>query len=88
MLDEKALTRIATKELVSIFGKEYLRSNYRNTCRAWGMIADHTYMLFVGIKDSEDLPDREANGHGWVVYGKVLVDALTGEIKSTEYSLE
>ena len=88
MLNEKTLTRIATKELVSIFGKEYLRSNYCNTCRAWGMIGGHTYMFFVGVKGSEDLPDREANDHGWVVYGKVLVDALTGEIKSTEYNLE
>ena len=88
MLDEKTLTRIATKELISIFGREYLQSNFYNTCKTYGIVADQTYMLFVGIKDSEDLPDREANDHGWVVYGKVLVDALTGEIKSTEYSLE
>lgn len=89
MLDTKTLMRIATAELIRVFGKEYLRSNYFNTCQAQGIInGGQTFQLFVGIKGSKDLPNRKANDHGWVVYGKVLVDAITGKIKSTEYVLE
>ena len=88
MLDEKTLMQKATAELIRIFGKGYLRDNYRNTCKAYGMVDDQTFQLFVGIKGAADLPDRKPNAKGWVVYGKVFVDAVTGEIKETEYALE
>lgn len=88
MLDERTLMQTATNELISLFGKEYLKNNYKNTCKAYGMIDDHTFQLFVGIKDSKDLPNRKATDKGWVVYGKILLDAITGKVKNTEYVLE
>lgn len=89
MLDRKALMRIATGKLIDIFGRKYLQDNYANTCKAYGMVNDGTFQLFVGIKSDDDLPERKAyDHHGWVVFGKVLVDAITGEIINTEYVLE
>lgn len=88
LLSEKALKKYACDELIKVFGRKYLQDNYENTLQAHGMADDETYMFFVGIKDDEDLPDREANEKGWVVYGKVLVNAITGKIVNTEYVLE
>lgn len=88
MLDERTLMQTATNELISLFGKEYLKNNYNNTCKAYGMVDDQTFQLFVGIKGSKDLPDRKATDKGWVVYGKILLDANTGKTKNKEYVLE
>lgn len=88
MLSEKKLTQKATEELIKVFGKKYLQDNFRNTCVARGSLADDAYQFFVGIKGSKDLPNREANEKGWVVYGLVILDAITGEAKKMEYSLE
>ena len=88
MLATNTLFKKAMAELISIFGKEYLRANYENTCRASGIIGGNTYQLFVGIKGSKDLPERQANEKGWVVYAKILLDAATGKVKQTEYVLE
>lgn len=88
MLNERTLMQRAMDKLIDLFGKEYLKNNYKNTCRAFGMVDDQTFQLFVGIKDSDDLPNRKATDKGWVVYGKILLDANTGTIKNTEYVLE
>lgn len=88
MYNKQALMKIATSQLVNVFGRKYLQDNYSNMCKAYGMIDDQTFQLFVGIKDSKDLPDRKATEKGWVVFGKVLIDAITGETKNIEYALE
>ncbi len=88
MLSERELTEIAAKELIRIFGRKYLRDTYAGTCVAHGFPDNHVFMLFLGIKGSKDLPGRKADSHGWVVYGKVLVNAETGEIQETDYALE
>lgn len=88
MLTTRELFKIAMSELISLFGKEYLKTNYENTCQASGMLNNQTYQLFVGIKDKKDLPERKANDKGWVVYAKILLDATTGKVKETEYVLE
>lgn len=88
MLSEKQLMKRACKELIKVFGREYLQKNYERTLRAQGLCDSDTFMLFVGIKDDEDLPNRKANEKGWVVYGKVLLDAHSGELKEIEYELE
>ena len=88
MLETNLLFERAMAEIISIFGKEYLRANYENTCQASGIIGGNTYQLFVGIKGSKDLPERQANEKGWVVYAKILLDAATGKVKQTEYVLE
>lgn len=88
VLSTKELTKNACGELAKVFGKEYLRKNYENTLEGHGLIGDSTFMMFVGLKSKEDLPDREANDKGWVVYGKVLLDANTGKMKNIEYVLE
>ena len=88
MLDERTLMRKATEEFIKVFGRKYLQDNYQNTCKAYGIIGDQTYQLFIGIKGSKDLPNRKANKKGWVVYGLVLLDAITGERKKLEYALE
>ena len=88
MLTTRELFKKAMSELVSLFGKEYLQTNYENTCQASGMLNNQTYQLFVGIKDKKDLPERKANDKGWVVYAKILLDATTGNLKDIEYVLE
>ena len=88
MLATKTLFKKAMAELIKLFGKEYLKANYENTCQSSGMVGADTYQLFVGIKDSDDLPDRDATDKGWVVYAKILLDATTGNVKETEYVLE
>lgn len=88
MLTTKELFKIATNELIKLFGKEYLKANFENTCQSSGMIGKETFFFFVGIKDSKDLPNRKANDKGWVVYAKILVDAVTGDIKQKDYVLE
>lgn len=88
MLTTRELFKIAMSELISLFGKEYLKTNYENTCQASGMLNNQTYQLFVGIKDKKDLPERKANDKGWVVYAKILLDATTGKVKEIEYVLE
>ena len=88
MLKERELMKSACGELIKIFGKKYLQDNYENTLKARGMVDDSTFMLFVGLKTDDDLPGRKATDKGWVVYGKVLVDAITGKVVKTEYALE
>ena len=88
MLDERTLMRMATEEFIKVFGRKYLQDNYYNTCKAYGIIDENTYQLFIGIKGSKDLPDRKANEKGWVVYGLVWLDTTTGEKKKFEYALE
>ena len=88
MLTTSELFKIAMSELISLFGKEYLKTNYENTCQASGMLNNQTYQLFVGIKDKKDLPERKANDKGWVVYAKILLDATTGNLEDIEYVLE
>ena len=84
-MEERNLARIAIGKLIEIFGKQYLRDNYVGSCTSYGMLDDKTFLFFLGIKTSSDLPDRKANDHGWVIYGKVLVNASTGEIKNIDY---
>ena len=88
MLNENDLMKIALTELIRIFGRKYLQDTHKDTCRAYGMVNESTYMLFLGIKGSKDLPHRKATDKGWVVYGKILLDAITGKVKNTEYVLE
>lgn len=88
MKTEKELMRIATGKLIDIFGKQYLRDNYTNTIKSYGMLDDNIFALFVGIKSDDDLPGRKAERHGWVVYGQVNVNATTGKVLNTVYALE
>lgn len=88
MLDEKVLFKKAVDELIAVFGRKYLQDNYQNTCKAYGFVTDDYYQLFIGIKGSKDLPDREANEKGWVVYGLVWLDGRSGEVVKLEYVLE
>ena len=88
MLTEKVLFKKAAAELIKVFGKSYLRENLKDSCQAYGFIGENLYQLFVGIKSSDDLPDRKANEKGWVVFGLVFLDTLTGTVKKLEYGLE
>lgn len=87
-MTEEELFHIAVNEFIRVFGRKYLQDNYYNTCRAEGIIANNTYQLFLGIKDSDELPDRKATAKGWVVYGLIYLDANTGKVKKLEYQLE
>jgi len=88
LLDKETLFKLAMREVRVIFGRQYLQDNYEGTCTAAGMPTDETYQLFVGIKTKRDLPDREANDKGWVVYAKVVLDAMTGKVVDIEYARE
>ncbi len=80
MLAEKTLVQIATKELIKEYGKEYLQKTYEGSCIAKGMATKDLFMFFLGIKTKTDLPDREADDHGWVVSGTIYIDANSGKI--------
>ena len=89
LLNTKQLMEIASNEAVKIFGRPYLQKNFSNLCTAHGIINNgDVFQFFIGIKGQDELPDREADDHGWVVYGNILVDAITGKVKEKEYVLE
>lgn len=88
MLSEKDLFKNGINEIIKIFGKKYLQDNYEGTCVAKGLIDPSTFMVFVGLKTSKQLPGRKATEKGWVVYAEILIDAFSGNIKSENYILE
>lgn len=88
MLPRETLFKKAMDEIVSIFGKDYLRKNYEGTCQAEGVLNTGEYQFFVGIKDLNDLPGRIADEKGWVVYANILIDAISGKVLKKEYALE
>ena len=87
-MEEKDLVGIAVDKIRQLFGEEYIRRTNGGQCTSRGMIDDKTFMFLVAFKGSQELPDREANDHGWVVYAKVLIDKATGMIKDVDYVLE
>ncbi len=89
MLSEQELLVIALKKMVSIFGAEYFKQNCMDCCVAYGYWDDNKkYMLFLGVKDEDELPNRKATPKGWVVYAEVVLDTTTGEIWKLDYALE
>ena len=88
MLDERTLQKLATEELIKIYGKQYLQENYENTWLGHGMLKNGRYMLFVGIKTEDDLPDHPADDHGWVVSANVWLDQETGKLLDIRYTKE
>ena len=88
LLDKETLFKLAKREMMFIFGRRYFEDNYENACTTVEMPTDETYQLFVGIKTKRDLPDRETNDKGWVVYAKVVLDAMTGKVVDIEYARE
>lgn len=88
MLDERSLKNIAYDELIKIYGKQYLRVNYDNTWICHGMLSDGRFMLFVGIKTEDDLPDLPADEKGWVVSANIWLDQKTGEVLDIRYTKE
>lgn len=88
MLDDRTLQKLATEELIKIYGKQYLQENYENTWLGHGRLKDGRYMLFVGIKTSRDLPDHPADDHGWVVSATIWLDQKTGKLLDMEYTKE
>ena len=88
MLNDRDLMKLACRELARVFGRKYLQEHYEGTLEGHGMIDDDTFMLFVGIKTTKDLPGHPATDKGWTVYGRVLLDAHTGALKSIDYLLE
>ena len=88
MLTEKQLAKIATNAIRDIFGAEYLRNNRTGSILGHGMVDDDTFMVFIGIKDKNDLPKHMANPKGWTVYADVRINANTGDIIHKEYLLE
>lgn len=86
MLEEKTLAKIALDKIYTWFTEEYLKEN--QALYAYGFVNESTYQLFVGVKTIDDLPNRKATEKGWVVYGLVFVDALTGEITHEEFEKE
>ena len=70
MLSDRDLMKLACRELVRVFGRKYLQAHYEGTLEGHGMIDDDTFMLFVGIKTDEDLPDHPATDKGWTVHGR------------------
>ena len=89
MLSEEQLIRRAMQEIVPIFGKPYLQKNFNKILRSDGIINEgREYMLFLGIKTRDDLPEKEANEKGWTVYGLVHIDTETGIRTKLEYAVE
>ena len=88
MLELEELKRLAFREVIKIYGKPYLRENFDNTCICHSMLRDGRFMLFVGIKTEDDLPDHPADDHGWVVSATIWLDQKTGKLLDMEYTKE
>lgn len=88
MLELEELKRLAFREVIKIYGKPYLRENFDNTCICHSMLRDGRFMLFVGIKTEDDLPDHPADDHGWVVSATIWLDQKTGKLLDVEYTTE
>lgn len=89
MLNEKNLMKNAMDEMISSFGRKYLQDNFEDIWKSDGYVnGNKEFQLFLGIKSKDDLPDRKANGKGWVVYGLVRIDAETGKITKKEIVTE
>lgn len=88
MLAEDFLYNRAMGAVEYLFGLEYLNENRDEICLSYGIVQDNKFLLFVGIKTSDDYPNREATPDGWVVYARIYLDAETGEYVSSEYTLE
>lgn len=86
MLDERTLSKIALDKIYTWFSEEYLKENH--AVYAYGFVSDTVYQVFVGVKTRKDLPNRKATEKGWVVYGLVFIDALTGKITHEEFEKE
>ena len=89
MLDETEIMRCAMNEMISAFGKKYLQENFENICKADGFLDNgKVFQLFLGIKTKDDLPNKEYDFKGWVVYGIVRIDTETGETIDKEMVTE
>jgi len=88
MLDQRTLQKLATNELIKIYGRKYLQDNFENTMTGHSMLSDGRYMFFVGIKTQEDLPDHPADEKGWVVSANVWLDQETGKLLDIRYTME
>ena len=88
MFELEELKRLAFREVIKIYGKPYLRENFDNTWILHGMLKDGRFMLFVGIKTEDDLPDHPADDHGWVVSATIWLDQKTGKLLDAEYTME
>ena len=89
MLTKLEADRTAIKRIQEIFGLDYLKANREGSCTSRGYWPEHgESMMFVGIKDSEALPDHKSNRKGWTVYAEIWVDIVTGKIKREEYLTE
>ena len=89
MLTKIEADRIAIKRIHQIFGLEYLKANREGSCTSRGYWPEQgESMLFVGIKDSNDLPNHVKSRKGWTVYAEIWVDTITGKIKREEYLTE
>lgn len=88
MLAEKQLVKTGVETVRTIFEPEYLRDNRVGTLVGHGMVDDNTFMLFIGIKDKNDLPTHKASEKGWTVYAEIRIDATTGRVISRDYQTE
>lgn len=89
MLTQLEADRKAIKRIQEIFGLDYLKANREGSCSSRGYWPETgESMMFVGIKDSDDLPNHKKNRKGWTVYAEIWVDIVTGKIKREEYLTE
>ena len=89
MLSERQSAKIAIDCVRGIFGSRYLQENRAGTCLTHGYWPEsNEYMLFLGIKDSRDLPNHPKTPKGWTVFAEVWIDTVTGTIKKMTYQTE
>ena len=71
----KAILKIA-----ELFGKEYIRQNFKKACTAYPESDEISYEYFCGFEGDE-------NSGKWTVFARVLVNRENGEIIFLDYKL-
>lgn len=88
MLEKEALMHLAARELIQIYGLEYLLDCQSHSCRGTSYLPDGRFMYFAGLKSQKQLPDHPADRKGWVVSATVYLDSYTGKLLDIQYTKE
>ena len=87
-LTEKALGKIAGREIRSIFGEKYLEAIKGHCGYGAGIVCDGVFVMTLTAKTKDETPWLPEGFKGWTVYAKITLNAETGEVIERDYQTE
>lgn len=70
----------AVLEMAKLFGREYIKANFKRACTAYPESEEVLYEYFCGFECDEDT-------NKWIVFARVLVNRESGEATFLDYKL-